>query len=308
MLVLNAQCIGCRKWSSGALDVNSNSVDMIYSLGPSTILHDNSPTASLRRHRTYGFFKMDLKAATGEPGVPFSQLASAPGAPSASNGAPASTDVPTSSGAVANGSPKRDRDITLALHAVLMGITFVFIIPIGVVLIRIFGKVRLHYLNNSFAFFTVLIGLGLGIAAARGYGITRNYDTPHQIIGFVVVSAIVVQIILGATHHAKYKKQGNKTIMGTIHRFFGPAVLILGLVNGILGFLLAGHPYYIIGYVLLIVIVLGLILGLMVFKRRRAAKKGGVTEAHTMNNYEAPPQGAPEGYQARYDGEGKRMG
>jgi phosphoglycerol transferase MdoB-like AlkP superfamily enzyme len=114
-----------------------------------------------------------------------------------------------------------------------MGITFVFILPLGVVWMRFYGKVRAHYINNALGFVSFLIGLGLAfkISSAYGYG---DYRAAHQIIGLIILGLFVVQISLGVTHHAMYKKHQKKTTMGLVHRFLGPILLLLGLINGIL--------------------------------------------------------------------------
>jgi hypothetical protein len=170
---------------------------------------------------------MDLKAATGEAGVPFAQASTAdPSSPSAAATIPASSGTKVSDN-------EREGHATRALHAVFMGITFVFIIPLGVVWIRFYGKVRAHYINNAAAFASFLVGLGLAfkISSVYGYG---DYKNAHQIIGLIILGLFVVQISLGTAHHVTYKKHQRKTTMGLVHRFLGPLLLLLGLINGIL--------------------------------------------------------------------------
>lgn len=68
-LTVNAQCINCRSWSGGSIDVTSKAQEMIFAYGP-WVGNPDSENADLRMHNTDGVFTMDMTKATGPGGVP----------------------------------------------------------------------------------------------------------------------------------------------------------------------------------------------------------------------------------------------
>jgi hypothetical protein len=87
----------------------------------------------------------------------------------------------------------------------------------------------------------VVVGFGTGLYVGKQYSRTRHLGTGHQTLGLLVFAALFVQVGLGVVQHGVYRRTKRETILGVVHRFLGPAIIILGLVNGGLGLDLAGE-------------------------------------------------------------------
>ena len=51
---VNARCHSCNKWNGGSLDLTSTNASWIFAFGPELTIQDDSLTAPLRRHESYG--------------------------------------------------------------------------------------------------------------------------------------------------------------------------------------------------------------------------------------------------------------
>jgi len=114
------------------------------------------------------------------------------------------------------------------------------------------APVRAHYLVQGSSLVLALAGLGIAIAySTLGYG--AIYDQYHQIIGIIVISLLVLQASGGMLHHANYKRRqatgtvlspelskGGRTPLAHVHLWLGRLVILLGGINAVLGFVLAG--------------------------------------------------------------------
>ncbi|KAL8828873.1 MAG: hypothetical protein Q9170_006411 [Blastenia crenularia] len=87
-----------------------------------------------------------------------------------------------------------DHEYSSSVHAVLMAGTFVVLFPTG----------------------------------------SKHYNSSHQLLGIVVVVAVLLQATLGIVHHRIFKAKQKPTMMGIIHRFLGPAIVCAGIINGAL--------------------------------------------------------------------------
>lgn len=96
---------------------------------------------------------MDMVQATGAEGVP--------------------TNITSTSGAAPVGDARVEHGYDSAFHALLMAGTFVILFPLGVLWLRVFEKVMLHWLNQTFAVFVLVVGAGLGIYVGRLYNKVR---------------------------------------------------------------------------------------------------------------------------------------
>ncbi|KAI9784200.1 MAG: hypothetical protein M1816_001022 [Peltula sp. TS41687] len=241
ILTVKAHCRNCRKWKGGSLDVNSQNQAWIYALGHSDNLKTDSLTVGLRRHEGYGRFNMDMRQATGEGGVP--------------------TNFTQNSGAAGNGPGVTDRDLSRQFHALLMCGTFVILFPVGAMFQRLFGSVRLHRLTQLFGLVVILVGLGLGIKLSKQYNKSKKFHSAHQIIGLLVLSLCISQAALGLLqHHLHHRKTQRKSPpavlnLNLIHRIAGPIIILLGILNGGIGFTFANSPRHNIPYAIIILVV-----------------------------------------------------
>ncbi|CAL8584481.1 hypothetical protein XPA_010075 [Xanthoria parietina] len=271
-------CHNCKGWRSGSIDFDSMTQPMIYAVGPDDInLNSDAQDAGLRRHTCWGSFTIDLRAARGDPAAfPPGELI--PG----------------------NATAKRDEhnyhEYASSLHAVAMAGTFVVIFPMGTFYKMIMGNVRWHWITQALGLVIVLVGAGLGLGISHYYNRSKHFNSTHQIIGLVVVILAILQACLGSFHHRIFKAQQRATTTGMIHRFLGPVVICLGVINGALGFNLASASHHNTAYAIIIGIVIAILFGLAFFltRRRRRQEAFNSTSAQNFRNaYNGPENGIP---------------
>ncbi|KAH0536468.1 hypothetical protein FGG08_006649 [Glutinoglossum americanum] len=220
--VVNARCTNCRKWDQGSLSVDSESQEFIYALGPTwSSIRTDSKSALMQRHIGYGFFTMNLKQAKGDAGVP--------------------EGTRTSTGSESSESIHSDYNFVLFAHIVFMVGSFVVLLPLGVLFLRAFQKVKLHSINQNITVVIILIGGGMGIYLSTMFNLTRSFSTGHQILGLILMGLIVVQSVLGFLHHRAYLRTQRRTVVSHAHIWHGRLVILLGILNGFLGLHLAGR-------------------------------------------------------------------
>ncbi|KZF24428.1 iron reductase domain protein [Xylona heveae TC161] len=287
---VNAKCSNCRNWNGGSLDVTSKTQPWIYAVGPSGSMASDSQEANIQQHQFFGHFTLDMVAATGKSGVPGGGTSSASPSSSTSTSpsktSKTSTASPTSGG---KGSHSGDDNnsgnyssgpITspphwgIVAHAVLMSLAFVIFFPFGILCLRAFGKVRLHWIAQAFSTMVLIAGFGLGIYISKKGSMFNKFNAPHQIIGLIVFGCCILQIPFGTVHHMIFKRTRKSTAMGLLHRWNGRIFLTLGFINGIVGLNWAGDnrqiiPYAVVGGVLAIMLAAAII-----FTERRNKRKG----------------------------------
>jgi hypothetical protein len=157
-LQANAVCRNCTSWLSGKgrLDLKSTAAPFIFAIGPEKTLHSPSLTASLRRHDYYGRFDMNMTAAT-------SKEKGAVPPPFGSNGAHILRDASIVLEMTSGGSSAP------AAHALIMIAVFVFLFPLGSLLVSVLHKALWHGAVQILALSMVVIGFGLGIYLSTQY-------------------------------------------------------------------------------------------------------------------------------------------
>ncbi|MCJ1473424.1 hypothetical protein MMC13_002075 [Lambiella insularis] len=155
-----------------------------------------------------------------------------------------STGIPTISGTSSNKSvtilPSYVPHLVL-IHAVLLVGSFLLLFPLGVIILRWFGKVKGHRIMQSFAAFFCTIGLAVAVVFSRVDREFSSFSKPHQIIGIVAVVALFAQAYFGYAHHLHFKKMGRRTTISHLHLWTGRLVVPLGMLNACLGFTLASQ-------------------------------------------------------------------
>lgn len=121
-----------------------------------------------------------------------------------------------------------------------MATAFVLILPLGGILLRTLPSrhtVLIHAAVQISGYTTAIVGLGLGVWLGLN---VRYLDYAHTVIGMGVLGAMAVQVVLGIVHHALFQRAGKRVgWWGFIHVGLGRVILVLGLVSGGLGLLLA---------------------------------------------------------------------
>ncbi|KAI1389421.1 putative iron reductase domain protein [Hypoxylon trugodes] len=270
----NGRCSSCRSWldGSGKIDVKSTTQNMLYATGEDdNNLKSDSFEAPLKMHYNYGTFTMDMVHATGPAGVPIIDTAED------------SKLVATVQGLSKEGK----KDVKAMMHAIIMVLTFVGLYPFGVFVLRLGSWVRWHGINQAFAFVLTIIGSSLGFSISGTYNRSKKFNTAHQVIGILIFIFIFAQFAIGFLNHRKFKQTQQKTKMAPIHVWMGRVIIIMGVINGFLGFPLAQSSqfnYVLAGLVLFIFPGMLLILVVKRFLQKRWEKR-----KNQPNGYDLEP-------------------
>lgn len=158
MLRADGVCRNCTTWSSGdgLLGYVSSSVPFIFAVGPSQPMRSSSLDASMRRHDFYGHFTMNVTAATSR------DVGSVP-RPNSGNGTYESQGVSEARNMIG------DNNTAPAAHALIMIAAFVFLFPLGSLLLRLLHKALWHGIVQILALVFILVGFGIGIHISKQY-------------------------------------------------------------------------------------------------------------------------------------------
>ena len=124
----------------------------------------------------------------------------------------------------------------VVLHALLLGIAFVMVFPLGVIGLRFRWKFafRAHWLAQSIGSLASFTGLALAIALSI-VGIEYDDITEaHQILGICVVALLALQLAAGYWHHLNFKRIGRRTAVSYAHIWLGRIAIYGGMINSIL--------------------------------------------------------------------------
>ncbi|TVY84327.1 hypothetical protein LSUE1_G000987 [Lachnellula suecica] len=266
---LNAKCSNCRAWKGGSVDPTNTAANLIFATGPSGNLNTNSLTADIKRHASYGVFQMDLTKSVGAAGVP---------------------NITTSNSAgVKELKDQADHDVSAPLHACLMIIAFVGLMPLGVLILRVLNSPKWHGINQTLSFLLALIGAFLGLSVGTMYNRTKGFNTAHQIIGIIVIMMMIGQFVLGFMHHRMYKKTQAPTKLSPYHIWLGRVVIPAGIINGFLGFPLALVPKYDFALLALVLLLIIVLLPFAFWRYRRNIQKAKTVNSNSVTGYQSRP-------------------
>ncbi|GLI73743.1 hypothetical protein PoHVEF18_001965 [Penicillium ochrochloron] len=261
-MTVNGRCSNCTAWKSGKLDLKSSSQPWIFGLGPTggsaAMLRSDSKTASIERHSKYGVFNMDMVHATGGSG-----------------GLP--TSYTTSQGSSSEGEEvKSDSNWPSIIHALCLCGALILLFPFGAILLRVFPKsVRWHWVNQTISTCLAFIGMVIGFYLSTQFTKSQSFGSTHQILGIVILLAIIVQWGTGFWHHRLYKKTQTGSMFGVVHRYFGFIVILLAIINGGIGLSWSyASNGILVGYSIAVVIVSVAIIGLLGWARFKSTVVG----------------------------------
>ncbi|TVY94423.1 hypothetical protein LAWI1_G000753 [Lachnellula willkommii] len=266
---LNAKCSNCRSWKGGSIDPNNTAARFTYATGPDGNLNTKSLAAGIKRHATFGAFEMDLTRAVGAGSVPVPAVADSAG--------------------VRQTQDKTDHDVSAPLHACIMILAFVGLMPIGILVLRVMDSPKWHGVNQTLSVVVALVGACVGIYAGTMFNRTKNFNSAHQILGLMVIVLMIGQFVVGFMHHRMYKKTQAPTKLAPIHVWLGRIVIIAGIVDGFLGFPLALNPKYdwaLLALVLLVIIFMG---PLAFWRYKRNVQKAKTEAAVGPTGYQNEP-------------------
>ncbi|KAF9145213.1 hypothetical protein BGX30_009959 [Mortierella sp. GBA39] len=281
------------------------SVHIIYAVGLTPVVAGaggDPQKASIQQHTFTGFGSLEIAKKEGTSAgngtasaVPGATPTPGKGTGTGSNGSGGSTS-PSIEDILET---QEQIDTLTKVHAVMMALAFLFIFPLGASLVRFFSHLqhvfKWHRPLQTTGFLTVLAAFGCILAALAKSSSLDNgapivYST-HAIVGFVLVGALVLQVIVGVFIFTKYDPSRTRQaaivrIPTWVHRCWGYSVLILGIVQVNLGMKLYGvwptgkeavwYLYY-VWVVVLVVAVFGIgsLLKLWSNRREERVTEGG---------------------------------
>ncbi|KAI1467796.1 putative iron reductase domain protein [Daldinia caldariorum] len=282
--IFNGRCTNCRSWSDGKgkIDVASKSQNMIYATGDTSTLKSDSFDAPLRMHYNYGTFTLDMAHATGPAGVP------------AIDRSENSTLIATTQGLSKEGK----KDVAAIMHAIIMVFVFVGLYPFGIFVLHLGSWVRWHGINQGFALILTIIGSSLGFSISKYYNRSKKVNSAHQVIGILIFIFIFAQFTLGFLHHRTFKKTQQTTKMAPIHVWMGRVIIVMGVINGFLGFPLAQasqYNYVLAGLVLFLFPAMMLVLVTKKFIQKRWNKSKNEPAGYNLEPWNQPNGQAGQG-------------
>lgn len=123
-------------------------------------------------------------------------------------------------------------------HGVMTSVAFVLLFPNFALTIHLIpSRWTVAWVHAPLQLFAIALAIA---GAAIGYSVSEDLREPgsyHPVIGYVAMAGVViVQPVLGIIQHLRFRKSGEKTWYGILHRWFGRFFSALGIINGGVGF------------------------------------------------------------------------
>lgn len=170
-----------------------------------------------------------------------------------------------------------------------MSLLFVGLFPLISLTLYLNSTKKVRYIHAPLQLLSVILliaGMSLGIVLGQRIGELDGY---HMIIGFIVVAALVLfQPAMGIYQHLCYHKTGGKTVFGILHRWLGRTMIILGIINGGLGWQLTGNTSAYIPYGIVAALVFLIYISVLAFAWYRSGQQTDleIEKASSDRSYE----------------------
>jgi len=225
-MTANVRCANCNSWNTGSMSLQDSTSDWLYAYRQGSPINSDEKNAVISQHDRNGNFQWDLSRATGGSSAnPFTSAAT-------------TTNSSSSSNEWQQMSTQSQNRFAQA-HGALAAISFVAILPIGAILVRLANFSGLAWIHGGlqvFGYTVFIAAAGLGIYMANA---SDRLDEPHAVIGLLLLAVLFFMPIVGTIHHKVYKQVQKRTFWSYGHIFTGRAGIILGMINGGLGLQLA---------------------------------------------------------------------
>jgi len=201
---------------------------------------DSSVSASISQHDDTTEFSWDLsQALVNADANPYIQgpTGNSGNGNSTNSGGNGGLSGGSSTGATKN---KKSTVNLVLLHGVIMTIAFVFMYPVGAIIMPLIGKWLVHASWQMVAFVAMWAGFGVGYMKAQKDELL--FKQTHTILGTVVCVAMIIQPVIGVLHHRYYKKHQTRGVVSYAHIWYGRLIMFIGILNGGLGLKLASAP------------------------------------------------------------------
>lgn len=177
-----------------------------------------------------------------------------------------------------------------------MALLFLIFFPLFALTLYLPWAKRVRFVHAPLQILSIIlliVGLALGVSLGKS---VDQLDGYHQIIGYIIFACLVAfQPALGIYQHLHYHKTGGRSVLGVVHQWLGRVVILVGVVNGGLGFRQSGpvgSTYVprgaVIGYSIVAVIVF-IIYVAVVFISKRRAQNAPIREKPYDRGYEMHP-------------------
>lgn len=234
-------CYGCNAWFNADISATTPVLPMIWAINAEQdmSISQYSDNAPLAMHDRFGSFDLDMtkEISTAPPRLPDTIVHNIalpyPGVKLSGYGYSAAVDEDESEGPRYISSQRK----LWVLHGLLLTSSFYIFIPGGILFLRLDSAhaFNIHLVMQILGSMTALSGATLGFLLSRGIHVL------HQYLGLGITITILLQVVLGWTHHVEYKLSNRKTWMGRCHVWFGWPVLILGWMNLVMGLHLSDY-------------------------------------------------------------------
>lgn len=188
------------------------------------------------------------------------------------------------------GEVKEDSNWPSIIHALCLCGALILLFPFGAILLRVYPKsVRWHWVNQTISTCLAFIGMVIGFYLSTQFTKSQSWASTHQILGIVILLAVIAQWGMGFWHHRLYKKTQTSSIFGVVHRYFGFIVIFLAIVNGGIGLDWSyASTGVLVGYSIAVIIVSIVIIGLLGWARFKSNRggKGFVRQPEELQDFQ----------------------
>lgn len=154
-----------------------------------------------------------------------------------------------------------------------MSVLFLGLFPFASLTLYLPTTIKVRYIHaplQILALILLIVGMALGIVLGQRFDELDGY---HMIIGFVVVACMILfQPAMGLYQHLHYHKTGGRSAFGIAHRWLGRTLILLGIVNGGLGWYIAGNTSAYIPYGVVAGIVFLIYISVLIFASFRSGR------------------------------------
>lgn len=227
-MIANIRCSNCETWNGGSMDFSGSSAGWMMASKEGSSLDTDDIDADISQHTFNHDFSWDFTTAKGgsdaNPFLSYNATADQTSSSTSSSGNSTGEDGGTST--------------ATAVHAILASLVFVVWFPSGSILLRFssYRPVLIHGAFQATGYVLWLVAFGLGIWIARDQDLE---DAGHAILGYIIFATVLLQPLLGLLHHRSFKATGRRGFWSVSHLVIGRTVIILGIINGGLGLILA---------------------------------------------------------------------
>ena len=222
-MTFTARCIGhCQSWPArntnrGFLDISSSREEAIYAVGPvDWNFGSDDPSVGVAFHEMHGTFNIDIGRTRG------------------AKDAPVMNDTSPNTGATLVSSQTDKPDWRPIIHGTFMMLAFLLVLPLGVWARRLARFNRFHPVIQVFGYGLAMIGLALGVYASKLYQRSLHFNSYHQIIGFLIIFFLQVQLFLGIYNRREFNRTKVQPKGHMPHTWLGRILIFFGAVNALL--------------------------------------------------------------------------